>query len=129
MGGSASSVVSAALDPVGTVASAVTGQDIKLSPYTIGKNELYDKPKQALKDAEDEANRQQDEYNRSLKAFEDNATEDNKKARDLALQNLQRAQARLRGFRQSSNKGGTLLTSPLGVANDVISNTKTLLGF
>lgn len=127
--GGGGDVVKAVTDPIGTVASAVTGDNINLSPISIGKRELYDKPKQMLKDAEDEANRQQDEYNRSLKAFEQNNSEDNKKARDLALQNLQRAQARLRGFRQSSNKGGTLLTSPLGIASDVIANTKTLLGF
>lgn len=127
--GGGGDIVKAVVDPIGTVASAVTGDDVNLSPISIGKKELYDKPKKLMKEAEDEAKRQQDEYDRSLKAFEQDSSDNNKKNRDLALQNLQRAQARLRSYRSGGNKGGTLLTSPLGVVNDVISNTKTLLGF
>lgn len=126
MGGS--SIVNAFVDPIGRGISAVTGDDVNLNPLTIGKKELYDKPKQALKDAEAEANRQQQEYDKSLKLFEKDSNENNRKQRDLALANLERAKSRLRQYRGSGNKGGTLLTSPLGVVNDAISNTKTLLG-
>lgn len=127
--GGGGGVVNAIVDPIGSVASAVTGDKISLNPITTGKRELYDKPKQQMKDAKAEMERQQSEYNRAEDEFKKEQTEDKKKRRDLALQNLQRAQAALRGFQPRSGRAGTILTSPLGISSAVEGVQKTLLGY
>lgn len=121
----------AAVDPIGSVASAITGDNVNLSLPTIGKRELYDKPKEAMKAAEDEMRRQQDAYDRANRDYQNEQTAEKKRLRDIALSNLQRAQARarMRGSGSNAGAGGTILTSPLGVPGDTTAGAqKTLLG-
>lgn len=138
MGGSASSVVSAVVNPyayvAGKVASKATGQDIKLEPAGIVTNQLIDKPKEMKDEISKQIKEQEDAARRAEEEYKKEQTDAKKQARDIALQNLQRTQARLRS-QQPSQKGGysgTILTSPLGVSGgDTNAGTsqKTLLGY
>lgn len=96
------------------------------------KGEFYDKPKDAAKDIEREIQQQEAEVRRTEDEYKREQTAEKKKQRDLALQNLQRSQARLKaGGQAGGGYGGTVLTSPLGVAGNTNPATvqKTLLGY
>lgn len=127
------SLVSAAIDPVGFVASKTTGQDIKLNPISVGYDQGVTKPKEMKEDIEKQIKQQEEEARKAEEEYKNEQSDAKKKARDLALQNLQRSQARLQSLQPTQKGGysGTVLTSPLGINSDS-SNTpgqKTLLGY
>lgn len=132
MGGS--SIVKTVLDPVGTILSKTTGDDINLNPALIGKKELYDKPRKAAGDIEEQIRQQEEAAKKAEDEYKREQTEEKKRLRDLALQNLQRTQAQFKQTQGTGQKGGysgTILTSPLGVSgnNTASSGQKTLLGY
>jgi hypothetical protein len=136
MGGSSSDVVGAVANPIGYIAGkgggAATGVD-NLDPAALAKDQLIDKPKQAKDDIEKQIKQQEEEARKAEEEYQKEQSDAKKQARDTALQNLQRTQARLRSL-PSSQKGGysgTILTSPLGVSSDqsTTPGQKTLLGY
>ncbi len=131
--GGGGGVVNAIVDPIGSAVGAITGDKVNLNPLTIGKDQLYDKPKEMQKNIENEIKQQEEAARRAEEEYQKEKTDEKKRLRDIALQNLQRSQAQLKsqGPTKKGGYSGTVLTSPLGVAGDTSASTgqKTLLGY
>lgn len=134
MGGGGSvvnKVANFAVDPIGSAASAFTGDKIKTTIPAVGYNELVKKPRDAKNAILDDIRGQEEAAKKAEQEYQREQSEEKKRQRDLALQNLQRSQARLKSRpRSAQGYGGTILTSPLGVAggNDGQQTQRTLLG-
>lgn len=110
MGGGSTNVLSAVVNPFNAITPIVNSV----------KNNLYDKPKQARKDAQKLAEQQQAELENQRKVFQ---AQNDKYAKDTS-DAAQLAFAKLKAAR--SMKRSTILTSPLGIPGGDVQGRKLL---
>ena len=138
MGGSSSNLISSVTNPIGYVQDELIekaggGKDFTTNPTGTATKELVEKPKAMQKEIEREIQAQEEAARKAEEEYQKDQSAAKKEARDVALRNLERSQARLKSQQptQKGGYGGTILTSPLGLSgSDTNGNAaqKTLLG-